>query len=211
VEGLSDVEYGEALGVPGAGLWDPPESVHLFHLLRDDLPLLRRLLEHGIENVGRLRSLLATTAAGALLAESERTNLEWRLELVAPLLEACREGHGRPVDRDVLIAAGVSDVFLDRLADLAAELEGDGRALLDAIDARQDERVRHFHRTQRDKLERHFEDEGHLDPRSPLEPDTLVLRGLGAVAPYVARGATGPDAVRDVARSLIAAIDPSRT
>jgi hypothetical protein len=76
-EGLSAEEYGARLQVPRIRLWSAPESVHLYHLLRDDLPLLKRLLAAGVRSVGQLRTLLRTAAAGVLLTEGRRSELEW--------------------------------------------------------------------------------------------------------------------------------------
>jgi hypothetical protein len=114
------------------------------------------------------------------------------------------------VDREILAGAGVSEVFLDRLASLVTESDGDARALLDAIDARKDERVHRFHTAQRDRLERHFEDEGYLDPRKRLTRGEIVLRVLGAAVPHVEGGRTTPDRVREVVGFLVAAVGDVR-
>ena len=50
-------QYGAALGVPPAVTHEPIESLHLFYVLRHELPLLHRLLdETRIDTIGRWES-----------------------------------------------------------------------------------------------------------------------------------------------------------
>jgi hypothetical protein len=207
-EGRTAEEYGEILQVPRVTLWDPAESLHLFHLLRDELKLLERLLDRGVCRVGQLRNLLGTEIAASFLSPEEREELRWRSAVVDAFLEAARQGRGRPVDRTVLEDAQVSPVFIDRLASLAEELNGDASALLEAMDARQDSRVKRFHARQREHLQTYFEEQGHLDTRPTLGLREIELRLLAAATADIERGAATPERVAALTRFLAATAFP---
>ena len=203
-EGKTAEEYGVLLQVPRVELWDVAESVQLFHLLRDRLPLLARLLEFGIRNVGSLRSLLDSEAAELLLSPAEREELRWRNSVVETFLVACRRGRGRPLDREVLVDADVSPTFLPRLSPLVDELNGSASALLDAIDTKQDERVKGFRTRQREELQTYFEDHGYIDTRDPLEIQQITQHLLSAAADEIKSGTTTAAKVAELTRFLLA-------
>ena len=205
-EGKTAEEYGVLLQVPRVAIWDAAESLHLFHLIRDRLQLLERLLERGIRNVGSLRSLLDSEAAEVLLSPEEREELRWRNSVVETFLVACRRGRGRPVDREVLRDADVSPTFLPRLSPLVEELSGNASALLDAIDTKQDERVKGFRTRQREELQTYFEDHGHIDARDPLGLHEITQHLLSAAASEIKSGTTNLAGVAELTRFLLATV-----
>ncbi len=192
-DGSTPEAYAAALAVPPLDPWRPDAAVHVFHLLRDDLPLLHRLLRAGVERLGTLRAFLRNDGADALMRETERARLEARAAAVEPFLEGWRRGRGRPVDRPALEASGaVTPTFLDRVDDLARRVKGDARALLDGLENGE---VARFRGEAREQLQEWLLDRGYLDDRAPLDEAALRQRVLGALAAHAsARGSASDPA-----------------
>lgn len=134
VDGLSHREYGKRLGVPGVDPWDPElDNLHVWHVIEDP-ELLRRVLESGIERLGPLERLIRHSGYSLLGASREEvlcTGLAFKAAC-----RAWRMGRGRPVTREVLQeAAGVSEVFRERVIELCASVGGDGRRLVEKLAA----------------------------------------------------------------------------
>jgi len=180
--GRTPEAYAAALAVPAIDPWRPDAAVHLFHLLRDDLPLLHRLLRAGVERLGTLRALLPGDGADALLSERERARLEARAAAIEPFLGGWRRGRGRPVDRPALEASGaVTPTFLDRVSDLAGRVHGDAGALLEGLENGE---VARFRGDAREQLREWLLDHGYLDERAALDEAGLRQRVLGALAAH---------------------------
>ena len=168
-EARSAEEYASLLGVPPR--LDPhrPEgSIHLFHLLRDQLEPLHALMDTWrIASLGQLEALLASDAAQtALPAEDLRRRLRQRHRVVRTWVELWRRGRGRPVDRGVLEqSTAVSATYIDRAADLAARVGGDGEALVRALRAGE---LGRFRTRKIDELELWLADEGYTDDQKRL-------------------------------------------
>jgi hypothetical protein len=160
-------------------------SIHLFHLLYDDLELLHLLAGAGIETVGQWRLLAARGQADKVATKGRSDRLEALVELVESFLEGWRIGRGREVDADVLHEAGVSPSFLDRLASLATDLGGDARRLIQALEDRADERVKGFRAKGKDALCAFLEMHDYLDMRDVLDEDGLRAHVLTGVANHL--------------------------
>ncbi|MDE0005376.1 MAG: hypothetical protein OXQ29_22015, partial [Rhodospirillaceae bacterium] len=170
-DGLAAEEYAMLIHVHPVNPRAAAGGIHLFHLLRDDLGLLHSLLDTWrISALGQLEALLASDAARTAVSERQsRRRLRQRCRTARSWTELWRQGRGKPVDRAVLDESGsVSDVFLDLTADLATELEGDGKALVLAL---RDRRVKGFHASKTDELENWLADKGYVDDALILEPD----------------------------------------
>ena len=167
--GASAESYASLLGVlPRPDLHRPAGGIHLFHLLRDDLTLLHTLMDTWrIRSLGQLEILLASDAAqSALAAEDLRCRLRQRCRVVRTWIELWRQGRGRPVDRGVLEqSTAVSATYIDRAADLAARVGGDGEALVRALRAGE---LGRFRTRKIDELERWLADEGYTDDQERL-------------------------------------------
>ncbi len=197
-------QYALALGVDPIDPWAAPESIHAFHLLRDDLDLLYRLLQTGVERLGSAESLLAGDAAPLLLNNAERHQLRRRLAGARAWLEAWRCGRGRPVDRiDLEASDSVSAVFIDRTAALAAELGGDAAALIEQLAAGAVER---FRDQKREDLRGWLIERGFIDLRPRLDAAAVQQRVLLALAGP--EPPAGPEsALLEEARGLCAGLD----
>ncbi|MEW5723367.1 MAG: AAA family ATPase [Thermodesulfobacteriota bacterium] len=179
-EGMSHLEYGRVLGVPGFNLREEEiGGVHLWHVI-DDLDLLYRLLCLGINRWGQLQNLISY--GGLHLLEGDRTALA-RAEASARVLKAVaaswRIGRGRKVDRAALLEGGVSDKFVDRVFEVAETLGGDAARLLEALEAGE---VKGFRKNIREKLQTHLEQAGYLDEREHLPFDQIRVHALAAAA-----------------------------
>ena len=206
-DGLDAVEYGRRLGVPRFDPFAGGDSVDLFHLLRDDLPLVYRLRTEGrVDRLGPLRRVLDLDSTG-LLGDGERARVEALGEVARAFAEAWREGRGRPVDRAALEASGaVSDAFIDKVSQVAEELGGDADALLAAFavpGSERDERLKGFRTRYLEQLETFLRDEGYLDDRPRLPEAEVLARCRAAVA--LDRGVLDGDDVTRTVRALEAA------
>ena len=183
-DGRSAETYASLLGVPPR--LDPhrPEGgIHLFHLLRDDLTLLHTLMDTWrIGSLGQLEGLLASDAAQAALPGNDlRRRLRQRCRVVRTWVELWRQGRGRPVGRGALEQCpAISSTFIDRVADLAARLQGDGEALVQALRAG---RVDRFQTRKIDELALWLADEGYADDQERLTGEGRRRLTLQRAAP----------------------------
>ena len=203
-DGSRPEEYAVRIGVEPLRPWEHPSSTHLFHLLRDDLDLLWRLLRTGIERLGPLVSLLDSGEAKRFLSASESSRLRLRVAGAEAWVEAWREGRGRPVDRDVLAASGaVSPVFIDQMAALAEEVDGDGGRLLQAMD---EGKTPHFRIRFRRQLEEWFQENGYLPDAAPLDPRGLARRVAVAFSAHGSPPESSFDEAAELSRSMAASL-----
>jgi hypothetical protein len=155
--------------------------VHLFHLLRDDVPAVRRLMLQRIETLGQWEELVRQDAgARATGDEAVATKLTARGQAARALVDAWHVGHGRPIGRADLVESGaVSSTWLDRIESFAADVDGDAARLLEeaAKPAKQsDERLKGFREAKREALREHLLQVGALDEREVLTPDDQDIR-----------------------------------
>jgi hypothetical protein len=196
--GHSDAErYGSILRVPRVEPARSVNSLHLFHLLRDDLELLHRLLTARIRSVGQWRRLVSTGDGLLLLGADPARRLSARADVAEACFDAWRIGRGRPVDAIVLAAAEISETWIARLQSLVDEQRGDASKLLDALTVRTDERTKGFHVRVRQRLRDHLIAGGYLDERELLPEHEIHARAQAAVAVHVE---SGPLAAEEIAK-----------
>ena len=192
------------IGVPPVRPWEHPSGIHVFHFLRDDLDLLWRLLRAGVECLGPLVSLLGSGEATLFLSPAERVLLRLRIEGARAWIEAWREGRGRPVDREVLAASGaITPVFIDRLVELAGEVDGDPWRLLHAMDTGA---VPRFWGRNRQRLEEWFRENAYLDDAEPLDTSGLERRVAMALTAHGVPPESALDQAAALARSVAAGL-----
>jgi len=195
--------YGARLGVWPVDPWEEPGAIHVFHLLRDDLPRLHGLVAGwGLRTVGQLEGVLGTAAGEAVVpSPALRRRFAGRCRLARLWVEAWREGRGRPVDRGDLERSGaVSERFIDRVSERAEELGGDPRALLEALPD-----VPRFRSSKVEELEDWLAEHGFLPPGEPLGPEGRRVRVLREAA-----GVVEPGEVTEVVRWLEGGLRPVR-
>ena len=195
--------YAVLIGVPAVDPRGNAGGIHLFHLLRDDLNLLYRLLDTWrIGTLGQLESLLASDTARSAISDCQaRHRLLQRAQSARFWTELWRQGKGRPVDSVALDQCpAVSDVFRDRAADLAKELAGDGKALIRALRAGC---LKHFHTSKTDELEKWLADKGYVDDAVTLEPEERRRLTLQRVIPPTPTDADDVNRVVDWMESAV--------
>ena len=182
--GVTPAEYGSALGVPPFRPGHGSARQHFFYLLADHLELLRELLESGVERAGQWTTVAGSPLADGLAARFPKAGrIDVRVQMLEVFCEVWNCGRGRPVDRSALVASGaVSPVYIDGVAGIARELDGDAAGLLETIRGKRDARVRGFRRAKATALEEHLRDGGYIDDR-PVPGEGEVRRRVLASAP----------------------------
>lgn len=202
--GLRAEEYAVRVGVPPVRPWEHPAGIHVFHFLREDLDLLWRLLRAGVERLGPLVSLLDSGEAALFLSPEEQVLLRLRIEGARAWIEAWQEGRGRPVDREGLVASrAITPVFIDRLVELAGEVDGDPRLLLRAMDTGA---VPRFWGRNRQRLEEWLRENAYLGDAEPLDAHGLERRVAMALAAHGARPESVLDQAAELARNMAAGL-----
>ncbi len=173
-DGLPWNEYGQRLQVPAINPHDEPGNLHLWYLI-DDVDLLHRLLEAGINRWGQLQTLAAYGQVEMVRRDSPVYHqAAAAARAVETAVTLWRIGRGDPVDRAALVDSGaVSDVYLDRVDELAEQLGRDARRLLDAL---QRSEVRGFRNDKRETLAEYLAANGYLAEDAPLAPEEIHER-----------------------------------
>ncbi|MHB1326165.1 MAG: hypothetical protein ACYC0L_08195 [Thermoleophilia bacterium] len=181
-DGMDSASYAAALGVPSVDPCRPAGSLHIFHILRDDLPLLYNLLENWhMLGLGQLESLLAGSAAAEAVSDSVmRKRLVGRVDTAQAWVEVWLHGRGMPVDRNALEMSGaVSAAFIDRVSDLNASLDGDGAMLIGALRAG---KIKRFQTDNIASLEDYLLAEGFINEDAPYSREERARQTLLSVA-----------------------------
>jgi energy-coupling factor transporter ATP-binding protein EcfA2 len=168
---LDWLSYGQLLDVPPLDREGQIGGIHLWYLV-DDPPALHRLLRHGINRWGQLQALAQYGHDRSLDTESE---VYRRAEAAARLIEGAtrywRIGRGRPVDRQVLVdCPAVTEKFVDRVSDLAAQVNGDAKQLIARL---AEGHVKGFRTEKRNELREYLVEQGHLDEHEVLSAEQI--------------------------------------
>ncbi|MBN1442136.1 MAG: hypothetical protein JXA90_05465, partial [Planctomycetes bacterium] len=119
-------------------------------------------------------------------------------------LDAWRVGRGRRVSREDLAESGaVSPSYLGNFTDLAAELGGDARRFIAALEARSDERAKRFRRDKLEELRSFLAERGCLDEREPIAEAEIVERVVAASAQLAEPAGIAPADVRRRVREML--------
>jgi len=193
--GNTPEEYAAELGVPAVDPLLPEGSLHLFHLLRDNLDLLYYLMDKwSSRSLGQLESLLSSGNAAAVFPEEAHLGgLQARCLIARCWFGLWRQGRGKKVDRVALEFSGlVSPAFIEAASQLAESLDGDGAQLLDALPG-----LPRYRRQKVTDLKDWLEEEGYIDPADVLSRQERERRVLVAAA-----GQAEPGEVRLVVQWL---------
>src|SRR5690625_1656880 len=132
--GLSALQWAEKAGVEAINPWQKTGALQVFHLLHDDLELAALLMRLELSRVGALEAFLASQPDTTLLSAEQKSLLTQRCQAARLILDDWRERHHRPVDEAALQASGeVSETFMPQVTVLAQKVDGDPRALIEAL------------------------------------------------------------------------------
>jgi uncharacterized protein YhaN len=160
---LSYEEYGRLLGAP---TFDPRGvigAVHLWHLC-EDTTTLHSLLAMGFERWGQVEAALRHDGEKPICANSAR--LAAMARLLEELSRCWQHGRSRPLVREALGKAGVSEIFIDRLWKLSCDLDHDAKGILAAIDGG---KVPRLQKATIENLRDYCEENGYVSRESPLD------------------------------------------
>ena len=164
-------DYAVLLRVPPVEPANDAGGVHLFHLMRDDLGLLHRLMnDWRTRYLGELERLLDSNAAvSAIPDEDWARQLRARCRVARIWAELWAQGRGKTVDRNALEDSGaVRDNFLDAVSEQADRVNGDAQALIQAL---RDRKVARFQQAKADELEEWFREHDYIVDDEPLAPE----------------------------------------
>lgn len=165
---------------------EPIERLPVVHVL-DSPDTLYRVLRLGIFRLGMLTNWLEASPGQAqsdvsggsarsqpLLSPDERRSVKrWSL-FFEHYLALRRQGHDRPIDREVLDASGaVSAAFSDRVNEALAAVEFIPSRLIEALRSGE---VQRFQSARTDQLEAYLQDNGYIARDAVLTNDELAAR-----------------------------------
>ncbi|MRH78896.1 hypothetical protein GH984_09260 [Spiribacter sp. C176] len=177
----SAADYAAQLGIPGINPIDSPNGIHLFHLLRDDLPNLYTVMtdwslrywgpaEHWIETrKGATSEPLPTWAQ----------TLQRRGEIAQRWQKLAQQGRGKPVNQAVLEnCEAVSSTMLPRVTKVAEDCHGNAAQLIEKLN---NKAVTGFRQDKIKDLEQELIQSGHLDPNPILEDEAIIQQLLATL------------------------------
>ncbi len=172
-EGMSKEEYGAKVGVTPVDPRQPPGLLHLFHVVGDDLESLGKLLRMGFTTTGQWRSLSKSGSAEAIVGEEAAGRISAAVEVAESFHEAWRVGRGAGVTENDIEDAELSSRSTEIVCDLLEGVEGDARALMEAVDSQKG-----FRSDQEEKLREHLRERELLDDRPRLNGEQILARVL---------------------------------
>jgi len=199
-DGRTHAQYGEALGVPAWSPRAPLGTLHLWYLI-DRVDTLHRILSLGISRWGPFQALAARGGAEAVGLDADTVEkIEARARVIEAWQKAWRTGRGRKVDRAALEATdAVTDSFIDEVAALAEDCDGDAVAIIESLRAGD---VKRFRVNKMDTLEVYFEREGFIDTDTPLTEERMRARILAAASENIEQDVLEPGELWDVLERL---------
>ena len=146
--------------------------------------MLHGFLSNGITWVGQWKTIYNTPLSNKLVTGliSSR-QVTFRLDLLEVFCELWKQGKRRPVDRVILEDSGAfSDIFLNNVANIAQELNGDSERLLKELKNREDPRLKRLRGSSVEVFEHYLSENGYVDDRPILTEDELRLQALASPA-----------------------------
>ncbi len=195
VDSMSHAEYGSELDVPD---WTPRMSlgaIHLWYLIEDNRQLFRTL-DAGVTQWGQLRGLAEYESLSAIdLSPRKFQVFRARATALNAFAEGWRVGRGKRVDRQALKDSGaVSDTFIDRVAELSKQFDGDASVIVGAL---RNGEVDRFRTNKTEELKEYFLEQGYMDETDSLTKERLWQRVLTAASGDIEKGIVDVD---DLAR-----------
>jgi DNA repair protein SbcC/Rad50 len=171
-DGMEALEWAEAAAVDPVDPWLGNGALHGFHMLHDRLDLAAHLLKLDLVRHGEIESFLAAPQSNDRIDDPDRDLLEKRLAAAQLILDDWRKRHNRPVTELVLHETGlITSSFMERVCELAGEVEGDPRALINGL---RDGQVTRFRSDAIEQLEQWLQQRGYFNAELDRERMTAV-------------------------------------
>jgi uncharacterized protein YhaN len=173
-DGHDHTSYGEALDVDPFNPHQGVGATHLWYVV-EDVELLHRLLELGIERWGQLNNLLERGSGNIVTKDTERLDpVRRNAAALDEFVTAWKIGRGEPIDRQVLeSSSAVSSTFIDEVTELAESVDGDAEKIIDEL---QDGQVDRFRTDKMDELEKYFKEHGYIESSDSLDEEQIRIR-----------------------------------
>jgi hypothetical protein len=194
-------EYAKSLGVPRLDPRACASSAHVAHLV-ENAGQLYKLLTAGVQTYGQLDLLASFGGVSAYLPDKALERMRARACVLDAFSEAWKVGRGKPVSREILANAGVSESFSDRVTSLARDLEWDAKRLVQALSARKDERAKGFRSSVLEIVIENLQESGHLPTEDPLNKVVVLDRVLAAASEFVKCSVIAAEDVREMCSAL---------
>jgi uncharacterized protein YhaN len=195
-EEVSHADLKEALGVPR---WSPRSSVGKLPLwyLTTDTALLCRAAEKSYRTWGQLSSLAERDALSLIdLSEEEYQRMGALARAVAAWRDAWLIGRGEPAGRPALEeTSAVSGNFIERVTDLAEEVDGQAERIIEEL---RGGAVKRFRSDKIEELRAYFQEEGYLSEREPLDSTACWRRAIAEVSNAITEGLISEDDIESV-------------
>ena len=169
--------YGQLLQVPALNPRLEAAELHLLHLCRDDLDLIRRLVVAGMSSLGQWQRMGADLMVAGVFAADEGALISRRGEVYGHFVELWRVGRGRPLTREALRGSkAFTDKFMGPAIALMEEVAGDAATFLDSVFHKKG--IPNLRTGSKETLREHLEGQRYLDKRPVLEPEEIVALTL---------------------------------
>jgi len=164
---MAPEDWAVAAGVDAISPWRDAGSMHVFHILQDEIEQVAELVRYELARLGELESFLSSSQARELISGAAADRLEKRILAARLILDDWRRNNNRPVDdRALADSEAISDNFSDRVRSLNEELGGDPKALLEAL---REGKVSRFRSDNIDQLETWLIDHGYFNSQLDQE------------------------------------------
>ncbi|MCC5905731.1 MAG: hypothetical protein JJU13_05980 [Balneolaceae bacterium] len=173
-DGLNHEAYGETLNTDSYNLMEnKPSELHLWYLI-EDVDLLYKCLNQGLNRWGQLESFLEHDGIIDELGKERISTLKEKVRLLERYQDLIQQGSPKAIDRSALEASGaVSDKFIDEVSQKLNDLDSNPESLLDAL---QRGEISGFRTNKIDELESYFIEKGFIDERDRLSVDEIKSR-----------------------------------
>lgn len=169
-------EYGVALGVsairPGRAVVG---ATHVWYLIEDP-HAIARLMRTGISTWGQLSAIGESGELSSVALDGVFQRAATYARVIDALHTCTHIGRGRRVDRNTLIGSGaVTAIFMNRVTELADELDGDPVKLLTALE---EGRISRFHSEATEALRTYLSDNNYIPTELPLSAQEIQQRAV---------------------------------
>ena len=174
LKGKSHDSLREVLNVSQWSPREPVAKLHLWYLIEETEGLVD-LLGRGTETWGQLQFQYERAGDRVTPFPSEEdARIRARVNAIHSWREAWHIGRGKPISRKALEDCdAISENYLDRLTELADELNGDAEELLRELRERSDERTKGFYSSKADEFEAFCQENGYIDRRDRVPPEDM--------------------------------------